>query len=96
MFFPRHRDFPGIRIGPEPTTDRFIAVMYDEKEGVIPGNALVVDPNKQFRPLSKYGNAVGIEIVSKKLESYESYFTVPQSLSMFNCRVACFICDIDR
>lgn len=41
------------RIGPEPTTDRFIAVMYDEKEGVIPGNALVVDPKKQFRPLSK-------------------------------------------
>ena len=51
------RDFPGIRIGPEPTTDRFIAVMYDEKEGIIPGNALVVDPKKQFRPLSKYGNA---------------------------------------
>lgn len=51
------RDFPGIRIGPEPTTDRFIAVMYDEKEGVIPGNALVVDPTKQFRPLSKFGNA---------------------------------------
>ncbi|XP_011266746.2 EH domain-containing protein 3 isoform X1 [Camponotus floridanus] len=51
------REFPGIRIGPEPTTDRFIAVMYDEKEGVIPGNALVVDPNKQFRPLSKFGNA---------------------------------------
>ncbi|XP_055677201.1 EH domain-containing protein 3 [Lutzomyia longipalpis] len=51
------RDFPGIRIGPEPTTDRFIAVMWDDKEGVIPGNALVVDPKKQFRPLSKYGNA---------------------------------------
>lgn len=51
------REFPGIRIGPEPTTDRFIAVMYDDKEGVIPGNALVVDPNKQFRPLSKFGNA---------------------------------------
>ncbi|XP_014275527.1 EH domain-containing protein 1 isoform X1 [Halyomorpha halys] len=51
------RDFPGIRIGPEPTTDRFIAVMYDEKEGVIPGNALVVDPKKQFRPLTKFGNA---------------------------------------
>ncbi|XP_076666918.1 EH domain-containing protein 3-like [Andrena cerasifolii] len=51
------RDFPGIRIGPEPTTDRFITVMYEEKEGVIPGNALVVDPNKQFRPLSKFGNA---------------------------------------
>ncbi|KAL7052396.1 hypothetical protein ACKWTF_004862 [Chironomus riparius] len=51
------RDFPGIRIGPEPTTDRFISVMFDEKEGIIPGNALVVDPKKQFRPLSKYGNA---------------------------------------
>lgn len=51
------RDFPGIRIGPEPTTDRFIAVMYDTKEGVIPGNALVVDPKKQFRPLAKFGNA---------------------------------------
>lgn len=58
MLICSNRDFPGIRIGPEPTTDRFIAVMYDDKEGVIPGNALVVDPNKQFRPLSKYGNAV--------------------------------------
>ncbi|RWS30308.1 EH domain-containing protein 3-like protein [Leptotrombidium deliense] len=51
------RDFPGIRIGPEPTTDRFIAVMCGEQEGVIPGNALVVDPKKQFRPLGKFGNA---------------------------------------
>ncbi|KAL5240614.1 hypothetical protein ACI65C_008024 [Semiaphis heraclei] len=50
-------DFPGIRIGPEPTTDRFIAVMYDENESIIPGNALVVDPKRQFRPLSKFGNA---------------------------------------
>ncbi|XP_021927008.1 EH domain-containing protein 1-like isoform X2 [Zootermopsis nevadensis] len=50
-------EFPGMRIGPEPTTDRFIAIMHDEKEGVIPGNALVVDPKKQFRPLSKFGNA---------------------------------------
>ncbi|KAJ9586331.1 hypothetical protein L9F63_020039 [Diploptera punctata] len=50
-------DFPGMRIGPEPTTDRFIAIMYDKTEGVIPGNALVVDPKKQFRPLSKFGNA---------------------------------------
>lgn len=31
--------------------------MHDDKEGVIPGNALVVDPSRQFRPLSKYGNA---------------------------------------
>ncbi|KAG8199414.1 hypothetical protein JTE90_000282 [Oedothorax gibbosus] len=51
------KEFPGIRIGPEPTTDRFIAVMYGEQENVIPGNALVVDPKRQFQPLSKFGNA---------------------------------------
>ena len=50
-------DFPGIRIGPEPTTDSFIAVMHSDHEGVIPGNALVVDPKKNFKPLSKFGNA---------------------------------------
>ncbi|VDN31371.1 unnamed protein product [Cylicostephanus goldi] len=48
------KDFPGIRIGPEPTTDRFIAVMHGEEEGVVPGNALVVDAKKQFRALSGY------------------------------------------
>lgn len=51
------QDFPGIRIGPEPTTDRFIAVMWGNDEGSIPGNALVVDAKKQFRALSKFGNA---------------------------------------
>jgi len=51
------QDFPGIRIGPEPTTDRFIAVMTGDTDGVVPGNALVVDPKKQFRPLTKFGNA---------------------------------------
>ncbi|WKY11065.1 hypothetical protein Q1695_002976 [Nippostrongylus brasiliensis] len=50
-------DFPGIRIGPEPTTDRFIAVMHGDEEGVVPGNALVVDAKKQFRALSGFGNA---------------------------------------
>ncbi|BFZ12041.1 hypothetical protein BsWGS_15080 [Bradybaena similaris] len=51
------QDFPGMRIGPEPTTDRFIVVMGADTEGVIPGNALVVDPKKQFKPLTKFGNA---------------------------------------
>ena len=50
------REFPGIRIGPEPTTDKFTIVMHGKHDGVVPGNALVVDPKKQFRPLSKYGN----------------------------------------
>ncbi|XP_053133258.1 EH domain-containing protein 1 [Hemicordylus capensis] len=58
--FIRHlleQDFPGMRIGPEPTTDSFIAVMGGESEGVIPGNALVVDPRRPFRKLNAFGNA---------------------------------------
>ncbi|XP_051945048.1 EH domain-containing protein 1-like [Xyrauchen texanus] len=58
--FIRHlmeQDFPGMRIGPEPTTDSFIAVMHGDQEGVIPGNALVVDPKKPFRKLNAFGNA---------------------------------------
>ncbi|XP_032882488.1 EH domain-containing protein 3-like [Amblyraja radiata] len=51
------QDFPGMRIGPEPTTDSFIAVMHGEEEGIIPGNALVVDPKKPFRKLNSFGNA---------------------------------------
>ncbi|XP_059811191.1 EH domain-containing protein 1 [Hemitrygon akajei] len=58
--FIRHlieQDFPGMRIGPEPTTDSFIAVMYGDQDGVVPGNALVVDPKKPFRKLNAFGNA---------------------------------------
>jgi len=50
------RDFPGIRVGPEPTTDKFIVIAHADEDGIIPGNALVVDPTKQFKPLSKFGN----------------------------------------
>ncbi|XP_066517290.1 EH domain-containing protein 2 [Hoplias malabaricus] len=50
------QDYPGGRIGPEPTTDCFTAIMYEDTQGVIPGNALVVDPNKPFRKLNPFGN----------------------------------------
>ncbi|XP_048474099.1 EH domain-containing protein 2-like [Rhincodon typus] len=50
-------DFPGSRVGPEPTTDSFIAVMHGETESVIPGNALMVDANKPFRKLTPFGNS---------------------------------------
>ncbi|KAF3838517.1 hypothetical protein F7725_010285 [Dissostichus mawsoni] len=52
--FIRHlmeQDFPGMRIGPEPTTDSFIAVMHGEQDGVIPGNALVM-PNAVLESIS--------------------------------------------
>ncbi|ESO13098.1 hypothetical protein HELRODRAFT_62236 [Helobdella robusta] len=51
------QDFPGMRIGPEPTTDSFIVVSYGEDNSVIPGNAVVVDKKKPFRALAKFGNA---------------------------------------
>ncbi|TNN01123.1 hypothetical protein fugu_010505 [Takifugu bimaculatus] len=50
------QDIPGSRVGPEPTTDCFTAIMHGEVESVIPGNALIVDPNKPFRKLNPFGN----------------------------------------
>ncbi|XP_034024405.1 EH domain-containing protein 2b isoform X2 [Thalassophryne amazonica] len=50
------QDVPGSRVGPEPTTDCFTAIMHGDVEGVIPGNALIVDPNKPFRKLNPFGN----------------------------------------
>eukprot|EP01130_Rhizamoeba_saxonica_P002915 TRINITY_DN1283_c0_g3_i1.p1 TRINITY_DN1283_c0_g3~~TRINITY_DN1283_c0_g3_i1.p1 ORF type:complete len:514 (-),score=123.05 TRINITY_DN1283_c0_g3_i1:31-1572(-) len=49
------KKFPGQRVGPEPTTDRFVAVMHGKDERVIPGNALSVDSDKPFHALNKYG-----------------------------------------
>jgi|AntAceMinimDraft_5_1070358.scaffolds.fasta_scaffold136529_1 EH domain-containing protein 1 len=31
-------DFPGQRIGPEPTTDRFVAVLSGHEDRILPGN----------------------------------------------------------
>jgi len=47
--------FPGANIGPEPTTDRFMAVMWGEEDRNIPGNALSVDPDKPFTAVNKFG-----------------------------------------
>ena len=52
------QDFPGQRIGPEPTTDRFTALMYggEGSDRVTPGHALVMQPDKPFRGLASFGN----------------------------------------
>ncbi|KAM9801186.1 EH domain-containing protein 2-like [Neosynchiropus ocellatus] len=50
------QDFPGSRVGPEPTTDCFTALMHGEAEGIVPGNALTMDPKKPFRNLDPFGN----------------------------------------
>jgi len=48
------KEFPGERIGPEPTTDKFVAIYKsDDEERVVPGNALTVTPNTPFSGLEK-------------------------------------------
>ena len=49
-------DYPGAHIGPEPTTDRFMAIMHGPTNSVIPGNTLAVQADKPFTALSKFGN----------------------------------------
>eukprot|EP00171_Calliarthron_tuberculosum_P010267 IDg10267t1 len=52
------REFVGSRIGPEPTTDRFMAVMAarpGQRERIVPGNAAAVDVDRPFAALSRFG-----------------------------------------
>jgi EH domain-containing protein 1 len=51
------RKFPGQRVGPEPTTDRFMAVMYGPDERTIPGNAMAVQAGSPFSGLTRFGTA---------------------------------------
>ena len=50
------RDFPGIRVGPEPTTDRFTAILWGNQDKVIPGAALCSQADRPFTGLSPFGN----------------------------------------
>lgn len=51
-------DVPGSRIGPEPTTDRFLAVMAGrpgQADAIVPGNAAAVDVERPFASLARFG-----------------------------------------
>ena len=50
------RDFPGIRVGPEPTTDRFTAILWGQQDKVVPGAALCSQSDRPFTGLSPFGN----------------------------------------
>jgi len=50
------RDFPGIRVGPEPTTDRFTTILWGPQDKIIPGAALASQSDRPFTGLSPYGN----------------------------------------
>lgn len=43
------RDYPGAHIGPEPTTDRFVVCTQGFEERRIPGNTLVVQPDRPYQ-----------------------------------------------
>jgi GTPase SAR1 family protein len=51
------QDYPGMRIGPEPTTDKFVAISYGSREQKVPGNTVVADKSQPFTELSTFGNA---------------------------------------
>eukprot|EP00924_Labyrinthula_sp_SR-Ha-C_P005889 snap_masked-scaffold_14-processed-gene-8.12-mRNA-1 protein AED:0.02 eAED:0.02 QI:85/1/1/1/0.66/0.5/4/195/633 len=54
------KEIPGMRIGPEPTTDQFCVISGSDEmtgeTGVIPGNALAARADKPFRSLQKFGS----------------------------------------
>ena len=49
-------DYPGINIGPEPTTDKFTIILHGKERKVITGNSLVMHKKLPFRSLQKFGN----------------------------------------
>ncbi|KAK2359081.1 EH domain-containing protein [Trifolium repens] len=50
-------EYPGAHIGPEPTTDRFVAVMSGTDERSIPGNTVAVDASMPFSGLTTFGSS---------------------------------------
>ncbi|CAM9451987.1 unnamed protein product [Chrysoparadoxa australica] len=76
------RDFPGQRIGPEPTTDRFVAVMDGPEERVIPGNALTVSPNLPYRGLDRFGTRYAMHLLAQPSHTGRSalFFLKPGSM----------------
>ncbi|KAI9311987.1 P-loop containing nucleoside triphosphate hydrolase protein [Dichotomocladium elegans] len=51
------KSYPGEHIGVEPTTDKFVSVMYGGEDRVIPGNAAAVNQELPFRGLNRFGQA---------------------------------------
>jgi len=68
------RSFPGMRVGPEPTTDRFTAILHGNTDKIIPGAALCSQSDRPFRGLSPFGNNFlsrleGVELNSPILQN---------------------------
>jgi GTPase SAR1 family protein len=78
------RDFPGQRIGPEPTTDRFTVLLNGPEERTIPGNALSVHPELPFRGLEKFG----VNFLSR-LEGSQLPSSVLRSIALIGKQESC-------
>lgn len=50
-------DFPGCHIGPEPTTDGFVAIKDGRTTRLVPGTTATADPNSPYCNLSSFGAA---------------------------------------
>ena len=48
-------DYPGMHIGPEPTTDKFISVVHGKESKIVKGNALTAYAELPFAGLSTFG-----------------------------------------
>ena len=60
-------DYQGMRVGPEPTTDKFISVMYGDVERVIPGNAAYMSTTHQIINLAKHTIGRETSKISKEI-----------------------------
>ena len=87
------RSFPGQRVGPEPTTDRFVAVMFGPDERVIPGNALAVQADKPYRGLTRFGTSF-----LNKFEAAQLPCAVLQNMTIVDTpgQYLCWLCDPRR
>lgn len=56
------RDHSSLRVGPEPVTDRFLAVMEGKTDRVVPGNVAVLQKDKPFVGLA---DRYGMQFLSK-------------------------------
>jgi EH domain-containing protein 3/EH domain-containing protein 1 len=52
------RAYPGAHIGPEPTTDKFVAVTFGEDDRIVPGNVATVQRDLPFHGLSAFGGSL--------------------------------------
>mmetsp|Transcript_141418 Transcript_141418/g.249857 ORF Transcript_141418/g.249857 Transcript_141418/m.249857 type:complete len:498 (-) Transcript_141418:68-1561(-) len=70
--FIRHllgRDYPGLHIGPEPTTDKFVAVAHGTSDELVPGHAVVVDKSMPFTDLDQLGSSFLSKFQCSRLQS---------------------------